>query len=251
MYANNEIGTINPIKEISKVVRKFKKDNQTEMPYVHTDASQAAHYLDMNLSALNIDLLTIDASKLYGPKGIGLLYKKSHVEIEPLMFGGGQENGLRPGTENVAAIVGLCESLMIAESLKIKESARIKKLRDYFISHVLKISDCTLNGSLEYRLPNNINICFKGMNAEYAVFLLDAAGFCVSSVTSCLNLSEESSSYVIDALQPPGQDSKKNEKNNKCSSSSLRITLGRSTQKKEISSLLKVLPDIIDKARKN
>ncbi len=231
MYANNEIGTIQPIKDITREVRHFKKslerDNH-EYPYVHTDASQAVLYEDSRIPRLNVDLMTIDGGKVYGPRGIGALLKRRYVSIASMMHGGGQEAGLRPGTENVPAILGLKHALDIAHTEKEDERARLKELRDTLIELLMsKISpilpSVALNGDTSTRLPNNINICFPGLDAEFLVLRLDVLGLAVSSVTSCRSSDEDSSSYVIEAL---GKED--------CALSSLRITLGRNTTASDI-----------------
>ncbi|MFA6338719.1 MAG: cysteine desulfurase family protein [Candidatus Paceibacterota bacterium] len=227
MYANNEIGTIQPISEIGRVIKKYrasKKDSDDVLPYFHTDASQAANYLTLLREALGIDMMTLDSSKFYGPKGAGILLKKNQLEILPIIFGGGQEGGLRSGTEDVEKIFGVSLALEIAQNDREKESERLVKLRDYFIDKVLKhFPNASLNGDIEKRLPNNINVCFPGIDAEFTVIKLDHEGISCSSVSACKNLSDDSSSYVISAI------GKK-----ECAISSLRFTLGRETTKKDI-----------------
>ncbi len=251
MYANNEIGTIQPIRDIAKLVRharKVKDSNNFSLtrsrpapeekcyyPLLHTDASQAVQYCEMNTLLLGVDFLTMDSSKIYAPKGTGLAYVKRGVEIESLVFGGGQENGLRAGTENVFGIIAFAEALKIVEKTREKEGKRLAVLRGYLFSKILKeFPEATINGDRESRLPNNVNVCFPNLDAEYAVFQLDAHGIACSSVTSCKNLSEDSSSYVIEAMGKP-----------ECAKSSLRFTLGRGTTKDEINYLLKILKKIL------
>jgi len=145
MYANNEIGTIQTIKEISWIIKRFRKNNL--LPAFHTDACQAAGALSLKIKDLGVDLLTLNGSKIYGPKGSGCLYVNKDYKIEPLIVGGSQEMGLRAGTENTALIVGFSEALKLAEKLRKKESQRLKNLRDYFIKKVLKIiPNARLNG---------------------------------------------------------------------------------------------------------
>lgn len=260
MYANNEIGTIQPIRDIAKLVRHYKKVSgrgtgeqvpsetvpatttgrggklarQSHYPYFHTDASQAVQYCEMNALLLGVDFLTMDSSKIYAPKGTGLAYVKRGIKIESLVFGGGQENGLRAGTENVFGIIALAEALKIVEKMREKEGKRQAVLRDYLFSKILKdFPLATVNGDLKNRLPNNVNVCFPNLDAEYTVFQLDAHGIACSSVTSCKNLSEDSSSYVVEAIGKP-----------ECAKSSLRFTLGRGTTKDEINYLLKTLKNL-------
>ncbi|MFT5180109.1 MAG: cysteine desulfurase, partial [Candidatus Paceibacteria bacterium] len=224
MYANNEIGTVQPIGKIGRIVKKFK--GMKEYPYFHTDASQAPNYLDCVVDRLGVDLMTLDGSKIYGPKGVGCLYKKHNVDISSIIIGGGQEKGLRAGTENVAGIVGFAKALEIAGKLREKESARLKELQKYFFDN----TDYEVNGSMEHRLPNNINICVKGLDAEFEVIKLDEKGVACSFMTACKNLEDDSDSYVITAL------GKK-----ECAGSSLRFSMGRGTTKDEIKEVINIL----------
>lgn len=233
MYANNEIGVVQPIHEIAKVIRAFRKEQNSEYPYFHTDACQAAAYCLMRVPALGVDLMTIDGGKVYGPRGVGALYIKRGVQekLQPEMIGGSQENDFRAGTENLPAIVGLAKALELCAKEKESESERLVKMRDDLIGEIKKISpNSTLNGSEKNRLPNNINMCFPGQDAEFLVLRLDAKGVCVSSVTSCRSKSEDSSSYVIEEM------GKK-----ECAASSLRVTMGRFTKKSDVSFFLKQL----------
>jgi cysteine desulfurase len=238
MYANNEIGTIQPVRDISRIVKEFRDKNNSEFPFIHTDASQAGNYLDLSFQKLGVDMMTLDASKIYGPKGIGLLATKRLVPLKPIIFGGGQEKGLRSGTENVPHIVGMAEALTIAQALREKESERLTKLRDYFFDSVIKIlPNVFINGDRNKRLPNNVNICIAGIDAEFAVIKFDHEGIACSSASSCMNLSENSYSYVVDAL---------GEKGKQCRESSLRFTLGRATSKREVELTLKKFQSIIN-----
>ncbi|MDP2705299.1 MAG: cysteine desulfurase family protein [Patescibacteria group bacterium] len=231
MYANNEIGTIQPIKEIGRTIHEYREARKKKYPYFHTDASQAANYLPVSPSRFYADLMTLDATKMYGPKGVGMLYVKEGTHITPIIHGGGQENGLRSGTENTGAIVGMARALLIAQTDREKEFERLKNLRDYCISQIKKyFPSATINGSATERLPNNANICFPGIDSEFAVISLDAEGIAVSAASSCRTLAERSSSYVIEAI------GKK-----ECASSSLRFSFGRFTTKEEVDALLKGL----------
>ncbi len=231
MYANNEIGTIQPIREIGKTLKAREV-------LFHVDACQAALYLSLRVNDLGADFLTLDSSKFYGPKGVGMLFKKHGVQISPIMFGGGQEESVRPGTENIAGIVGFAEALKIAAAKNEKESARLKKERErIFVSLLREVPNLIVNGDRELRLPNNVNVCLPGFDAEYAVLRLDVLGAAVSSVTSCKTLSEDSSSYVVEAIQ----------KNTDCSRSSLRITLGRYTTSRDVSRLIAKILTIMKK----
>ncbi len=231
MYANSEIGTIQPIREINRMLKEEKTKSDI---LFHVDACQAASYLPLLIHDLGADLLTLDSSKMYGPKGTGILVSKA--DISPIMFGGGQENNLRPGTENVAGIVGFASAFALAQKERVTESRRLRILRDRLKAELQKkVKGIKINGDLEKRLPNNLNICIPGLDAEYAVLRLDALGFAISSVTSCKSLSGDPSSYVIEELY--GDES--------CSRSSLRITLGRWTTDGEVRRLAAALLTVL------
>ena len=235
MYANNEIGSIQPIKEIVKGIREWRQQHDTALPYVHTDACQAILYEPIHVIKLGVDLLTLDGIKMYGPRGMGLLYVRTGVVLHPLTFGGGQQGGIRSGTEHVAGMVGLAYALDIAESYREIESERLIKIRDYGINKILEtFPQATINGSRENRLPNNINICFPGIDAEFVVISLDVVGISASYSSACRTLKEDSSSYVIEAL------GKKD-----CANSSLRFTLGRETVQGDMDSLVETLKEML------
>ncbi len=255
MYVNNEIGTIQPIKEISRAVRLFKleknkskaqnqnKDQNTienvnsnidspNFPYIHSDASQAV--CDMHISALNLELdfLTIDGLKMYGPRGAGILIKRRSAKLEPIMFGGGQEYGFRPGTEHIANAVGLAAALKIAKKYLDEGFLQIKnkKLGDYLKQGLKTIfPNSTINGE-GFGVDRIVNVCIPGIDAEYWVILLDKEGIACSFVSSCQNVNDDSSSYVLKAM---------NKK--ECALSSLRFSIGRNTTKSEIRILLSAL----------
>lgn len=232
MYANNEIGTIQPIAEIGKILKKHPA-------YFHVDACQAAGYLDLDVKKLGVDLMTVNGSKIYGPKGIGFLYARKGIKLTPQMHGGEQERGLRPGTENVPAIVGLAEALKISQKEKTKEFKRLAVLRDYFIKRLIKeIPKTYLNGHPVKRLPNNINVSILGAEGESIVLYLDELGISCSTGSACTSSSLEPS-HVIMALARPYE----------YSHGSARFTLGRKTTKKDIDYVMKVLPNIIKKLR--
>lgn len=234
-YANNEIGIINPIKEISKVIKEWKREKETNFPYFHCDACQAVLYLSLDVSKNGLDMMTVDGLKMYGPRNCGILYIKNDVEIKSIIYGGGHQKGLRSGTEDVASVLGMAYALDLAENLKEEESERLLKIRDYAIDKILqKFDGASLNGSRVQRLPNNINICFPDKDAEFLVVSLDVFGIAVSYSSSCNTLKEDSSSFVVKAL------GKKN-----CSGSSLRITLGRDTQLGDVDYLVEKLEQII------
>jgi cysteine desulfurase len=228
MYANNEIGTIQPVKKIGELIKKYKGEDN--YPLFHTDAVQAFQYLPCSIKKLGVDLLTLSAHKIYGPKGIGLLCVKDKGLLAPIITGGGQESGLRSGTENVPYIIGLAKAMELVEKNRNKELKRVGELRDYFWKEMKDIiSDIEMNGSLKNRLPNNINIYFPGRPASDLCIELDIWGLAVSSGTACSARSIKPS-YVIEALG--GSEDR--------AFSSLRISLGRYTTKAEIVSALKI-----------
>jgi len=231
--ANSEIGTVQPINEIAKILKDSKNGN---IPYLHVDTGGSPLYLSMDIARHGIDLLTLDSGKIYGPKGVGALYVKSGTNIKQIIFGGGQERGLRSGTENLSGISGFALALEEAVQDRDVESARLSKIRDYAIENILKIfPTASLNGSLKHRLPNNINICFSGLDAEFATIELDVLGFSVSYSSSCMTLKDDFSSYVIRALN----------KESDCSKSSLRFTLGKFSQKSDIDKLILALKKVV------
>ena len=237
MYANNEIGTIQPIRGISKIIRDFRKGGL--FPVFHTDACQAAGALDLKINKLEVDLMTLNGSKIYGPKGIGCLYVSDDINVEPMIVGGGQENNLRAGTENTALIVGFSEALKLADKMKEKESGRLKKLRDYFIKNILKnIPKSRLNGDPTKRLPNNINISIEGTEGEALILMLDNLGVAASTGSACTSESLEPS-HVLLAIGLLSE----------MAHCSLRFTMGRKTTKKEIDYVLEVLAPIVYKLR--
>ena len=159
MHANNEVGTIQPISEIGAIVREHGAK-------FHTDAVQTAGVLELDVQALNVDLLSISAHKFYGPKGVGALYVRKGVRLHPLVHGGAQEKRRRAGTENTAGIVGMAKALELAQAERVDENARLTKMRDRLIQGLQKIPHTRVNGSLEQRLPNNVNVCFELLRAS-------------------------------------------------------------------------------------
>lgn len=192
MYVNNEIGSIQPLSDIARVVRKErnrrKQTGERTPLYFHTDACQAPEYMPISVPHLGVDLLTLNASKIYGPKGIGLLYKRRGVALESFWEGGGQEQDLRSGTENVSGIIGFAEALRIAEQKKKKEYARMSKFQQYFLKEIHRlVPRAVLQGPPPgaLRVPNNINIMIHGVSAETLVLYLDERGVAVSAGSAC------------------------------------------------------------------
>jgi len=248
MYANNEIGTIEPIEEIAKIIRHFNKTNQNKILF-HTDASQAMNYLyTENIEKLGVDLMTFNSSKIYGPKGIGALYKKRNINLCPLYEGGGQEFGLHSGTENVALIAGFSKALGITNKIKQSEVNKLTKIRNYGIQKLLELSDFSgyriiLNGDKEERLPNNINISILGISSELLVIELDAKGIQTSEKSACKSDSDNKS-YVIEAIRKvcPRKGDEED--------GSLRISMGRYTKMGDMDYLVKTLKNILEKYKK-
>ena len=232
MYANNEIGTINPICEIAEVCHR-------QGVLFHSDAVQAAAYLPVDVNMLGLDMMSLGGHKFYGPKGIGALYVRRGTTILPTQTGGGQENGRRAGTQNVPYIVGFAEAVRLAKTLREERTGHVKPLRDRIIGTVLEtIPDSRLTGHLELRLPNHASFAFKGVDGNLLLTLLDAAGFACSSGSACKTGNPEPSE-VMDAIGLPRE----------WGLGSLRITLGTGTSGEDIESFLNILPELIVKAR--
>ncbi len=232
MYANNEIGTINPIANLAEVA---KANNIL----LHTDAVQAAAYLDVNVSKLGVDLMSLGGHKFYGPKGVGALYVRKGTKLVPHLTGGSQESSLRAGTHNVPYIVGFAEALKLAAEEREARTAHVKPMRDHIIGSVLEsISDSKLTGHPEQRLPNHASFVFKDVDGNLLLQLLDAAGFACSSGSACKTGNPEPSE-VVTALGYSRD----------WALGSLRITLGASTTPEHVDSFLKTLPALINKTR--
>ena len=232
MYANNEIGTIQPVKEIARIAKKHNV-------LFHTDACQAAGFEEINVEKLGVDLMTINGSKIYALKGTGLLFVKKGTKIEPLIHGGAQEFSLRAGTENVLGIVALAKALELAQGERKKEAKRLIALRDYLTKSLLaKIPKSILQGHPSKRLPNNANISFLDVEGEAIILYLDKFGVCVSSGSACTSHSLEPS-HVLVATGIPYE----------IAHGSIRFSLGKRTTKKEIDFVIKKLPPIIEKLR--
>jgi cysteine desulfurase len=242
MYANNEIGAIQPVVEIGKLLKninKIKEKSKIQKTYFHTDAVQTINWLDCKVERLGVDFLTLSGHKIYGPKGIGALYIKKGTPIEPQITGGGQEEGLRSGTENVAGIVGLGKAIDEVGSMKYKVR-RVKRLKNKLIKGILQnIPDVKLNGSLENSLPNIANFSFKGAEGEAIVIALDQEGICVSTGSACAAKSLEPS-HVLLALGLTEEEAH----------TSVRFSLGKYTTAREINYVLKILPGVVERLRK-
>ncbi len=238
MYGNNEIGTINPISEIAKSVKKRAEELSRTIVF-HTDAVQAAGYLSLDVAELGVDLLSLSGHKFHGPKGTGVLYKKRGSPYLPLIHGGGQERDRRSGTENIPGIIGLSLALEAADTVREETSQRCAALRDRIIDSVLQqIPGSRLNGHATQRLPNNANFSFTGVEGEPILLGLDMAGIAASSGSACSSGSLEPS-HVLLAL---GQSAE-------IARGSLRLTLGRDNTEDEVEYLLGVLVDLVQRLR--
>ncbi len=231
MYANNEIGTIQPIEEIGKICREKKV-------LFHTDAVQAAGYCRINVSEQNIDLLSMTAHKIHGPKGCGLLYVRKGILIDNLIEGGAQERNKRAGTENIAGIVGLDAALQIAVDTMDERNKKLEKLRDKLIDGLLKIPRSRINGDRKHRLPNNVNMCFEGIEGESLLLRLEFKGISASSGSACTSGSLDPS-HVLLAIGLPHE----------IAHGSTRMTFDETTTEEDIDYILSVVPEIVKTLR--
>jgi cysteine desulfurase len=233
MYANNEVGTIQPIAAIGEIARVHK------IPF-HTDAVQAGGTLSLDVKALNVDLLSLSAHKFYGPKGVGVLYARKGVPFLPMQSGGGHERNRRAGTENVAYIVGLATALKLAYEEAEATNARIARLRDKLIAGVLeRIPESQLSGHPTQRLPNNASFLFRYVEGESILLNLDLRGVAASSGSACTSGSLEPS-HVLRAMGF----------SHEVAHGSLRLTLGKENTDEDVDYVLDILPGIIEKLRK-
>lgn len=238
MYANNEIGTINPIDDIAASVRRRAEELDRTI-VMHTDGVQAAGFLDLNVRRLGVDMLSLSGHKFYGPKGTGALYIRRGTPYLPLLLGGGQERERRSGTENIAGIVGLAMALELADAGREQASAHCSALRNKIIQWAAEhIPDTALNGHPAQRLPNNVNFSFPGVEGESILLGLDMKGIAASSGSACSSGSLEPS-HVLLAL---GQTAE-------LARSSLRITLGKGNTDAEVDWLLAALADLVPRLR--
>lgn len=231
MYANNEIGTIQPISEIGAICKKHNV-------IFHTDAVQAVGNVDINVKEQNIDLMSLTAHKFHGPKGCGALYVRKGLRPDILIDGGAQERGRRAGTENVAGIVGLATALKIAVSTMEERSKKLTALRDYLIDDLLKIERSRLNGDRVHRLPGNINMCFEGIEGESLLLMLDLKGVCASSGSACTSGSLDPSHVLLSIGLP-----------HEIAHGSLRLSFSDDTTKEDVEYIAQCVPPIINRLR--
>ncbi len=234
MLVNNEIGTIQPLMEVVKIVeaeRKQRQLNGNKNPiYVHSDACQAPLYLDVNVGRLGVDLMTLNGGKIHGPKQSGILYVKAGTKLLPEVLGGGQEFGYRSGTENIAFAVGFSKALELASKGRNDRVKKVTEVREYFIDSLVKNLGAELNGSKKMRIANNVNVSFEGLDNERALFSLDELGVDAAAGSAC-SASKDVSSRVLSSIGKSDIEAR----------SSLRFSIGVDTTKEDIDFTLKQL----------
>lgn len=231
MMANNEIGTVQPIRELCGVCKEAGV-------LFHTDAVQAVGHIPVNVEELGVDLLSLSAHKFHGPKGVGALYIRRGVVPAILIDGGAQERSRRAGTENVAAIVGLGEAITLAVASMEENAKKLSALRDRFMDGALAIERSRVNGSREHRLPGNVNMCFEGIEGESLLLMLDMNGICASSGSACTSGSLDPSHVLLSIGLP-----------HEIAHGSLRLSFGEETTLEDVDYILEVLPPIVDRLR--
>lgn len=238
MYANNEIGTVQPIKQLAAAIESLRRERQkagNTLPlYLHTDAAQAGNYLDLHVHRLGVDLMSLNGGKLYGPKQSGVLYVRAGIELTPLLLGGGQERGLRSGTENVAACIGLAAALDKASALRAQEGKRLQGLQKRCMAQLETIPGVEITGSRKLRLPNNVHITVQGHDNERLLYALEAEGVICAAGSAC-SASKEEASHVLLALGMSEEAAR----------SSLRFSFGRATTEAEIDQLTNALKKVV------
>jgi len=241
MYANNEVGTIQPIRQIAQLIQNIRdkrRDAGNKLPlYLHTDACQAANYLDLHVSRLGVDLMTLNGGKIYGPKQSGVLYVSSKVQLKPIIRGGGQERNLRSGTENVAACIGFAKALQSAQAKRHDEGKRLSDMQSLVFKLIEEqIPSAVINGSQKTRLPNNIHLTIPGQDNERLLVELDEKGILAAAGSAC-SASDEEPSHVLRAMGLSVADAQ----------ASLRITTGRETTEDQIRDFISTLSQIVNK----
>jgi cysteine desulfurase len=238
MYANNEVGSVQPLRDIGAAIAEIRVARRAagnKLPLLfHTDAAQAANYLDLHVARLGVDLMTLNGGKIYGPKQSGVLYVRGGVVLAPLVRGGGQEHGLRSGTENVAAAIGFSAALTETAAKKHDEISRLQTLQKRFFKEVkAQLPEAVVNGSTSRRLPNNLHITLPGTDNERALLQLEEKGMLAAAGSAC-SASSEAASHVLLAMGVSEADAR----------SSLRFTMGRATTEQDIDRLLGALAEI-------
>lgn len=234
MAANNEVGTIQPVEEIGREIRK----GGNKRTIFHTDAVQAVGHIPVDVQKMGVDMLSLSAHKFGGPKGVGVLYCRNGIILDPLLFGGGQERGNRPGTENTPGIVAMAAAMREACENMGRAAAKTRELRDRLIRRIKEIPDSYIHGSLEKRLPGNINCSFAGVEGEAVVIMLDLAGVCASSGSACTSGTGEPS-HVLTAMGLSRRDAY----------GAIRITLAETNTEAEVDYIGDQLAEIVQKLR--
>lgn len=239
MYANNEIGTVQPVHDVAKLIAQIRSErvnaaNRTPL-YLHVDAAQAPLYLDLHPGRLGIDLMSLNGGKIYGPKQSGALFVRTGVNLQPQVVGGGQEFGLRSGTENVPAIVGFAKALEMAQQQRNDESKRLAECSQYFIDLLKEaLPFIQINGSKKHRLPNNVHITISGIDNERIMMELDERGI-QCAVGSACSASNDEPSHVLKAIGLTDGEAQ----------ASLRFTLGRQTTKEQLAFVVRTMRELI------
>lgn len=236
-YANSEIGTVQEVGKLARIVRAFEVKNDTRI-LVHVDAAQAPLWLPCQLDGLLVDILTLDAGKCYGPKGVGVLAMRHGVVLSPVLHGGPQERGLRPATENTVGIVGAVEAIVLAQEGKVKRANKVSILRDKMFVALNHIDKVVINGSKEHRVANNINISIPGLDSEFAVVSLDVAGIACSTKSACSGADGDGSSVVLEISGDTDR-----------STSTIRFSLGEETTSRDVLTAVEVLRKHVIKMR--
>lgn len=238
-YANSEVGTVQPVSRLARVIRNFAQKNAVTIS-IHLDAAQAPLWLPCAFAKLGVDSMALDSGKCSGPKGVGILASRRLSDFSPITFGGGQESGLRPGTENVVGIVGASTALALAQANYEKRSQKVSKIRDDAMAMILnRLPDAVLNGSVgQGRLANNINISLPGFDSEYAVVFLDSHGVAASTKSACAGAGS-GLSHVVEVMT----------KDKKRASSTIRLSLGEKTTKKDLERAVNILEEFCQKMK--
>ncbi len=240
MYANNEVGTVQPIRQVAQVIKEIRERRRkanTKLPlYLHTDACQAANYLDLHVSRLGVDLMTLNSGKIYGPKQSGILFVSHTVQLQPIIRGGGQERNLRSGTENVAGAIGFAKALQLVAAQWHEESERLQGLQRLAFDIITeKLPGAVINGSLKHRLPNNVHLTLPGQDNERLLVELDERGILAAAGSAC-SASDDEPSHVLHAMGISNGDAQ----------ASLRLTMGRETTEADLREAMDVLASIVN-----